>query len=140
VDNRGSGVGLNHGDTFTIDGVFVKENPWQWIIRKIRRQPRRLEMFTTMSWDARKDLLDRGFTAVENKVYEHFERGDIAAFLAYDVSSPYVVIIRLDRRMGDQVHSVDVLYPHWLDPALQLLDDKAYLERLHLNTSETLES
>jgi hypothetical protein len=87
-------------------------------------------MFTTMSWDARKDLLDRGFTAVDDRAYEHFERGDIAAFLAYDVSAPYVVIIRLDRRMGDHVHSVDVPYPHWLDPALQLLEEKNYAEKL----------
>jgi len=37
---------LNPGDTFTIEGVYVKENLWRWLLRKIRKQPRRLQSFT----------------------------------------------------------------------------------------------
>jgi len=83
-----------------------------------------------MSWDARKDLLDLGFKPVEGKEFERFERDGVIAHLAYQVTAPYVVTVRLDRKVEDKAYSVDVLYPHWLDVALQLLDEKAYAKKL----------
>lgn len=74
-----------------------------------------------MSWNARADLLERGFRPVENKSFERFERGDLVAYLAYDVLAPSVVMIRLDRKCGDQAYSATVLYPHWLDAAFTIL-------------------
>src|SRR4051794_39287759 len=78
-----------------------------------------------MSWDARRDLLEHGFRQIEVNDSERFERGDLVAYLDYEACPPYLVVVRLVRKLGEKVHSLDVLYPHWLDAALELLEERA---------------
>jgi hypothetical protein len=78
-----------------------------------------------MSWDARSDLLERGFKQCDGKDLERFERGDMVAYLDYDAFPPYVVTVRLVGKIGEKIHSLDVLSSRLLDTALEMLDERA---------------
>jgi len=86
-----------------------------------------------MSWNARKDLLERGFRQINENDSERFERGDMVAYLEYDAFPPYAVMVRLVCKLGEKVHSLDVLYPHWLDAALETLDEREKANQLREN-------
>jgi len=75
-----------------------------------------------MGWNARNDLLERGFRKIESREFERFERDGITAYLAYEVLAPQVALIRLSRGQ----HSVDVLSPQSLDLAIEILAAHQY--------------
>src|SRR3982750_866478 len=75
-----------------------------------------------MGWNARNDLLERGFRRIESREFERFERDGITAHLAYEVLAPQVALIRLSRGP----HSVDVLAPQSLDLAIEILAAHQY--------------
>jgi hypothetical protein len=77
-----------------------------------------------MSWNARKDLLERGFRQCDVNDSERFELGDMVAYLDYDAFPPYSVVVRINCKVGDKVHTLDVLSAHWLDTALEMLDER----------------
>jgi hypothetical protein len=83
-----------------------------------------------MSCNARSDLLERGFRQCDGNDAERFERGDLVAYLEYDASPPHAVTVRLVCKIGDKVHTLDVLYPHWLDAALETLEERACAKKL----------
>jgi hypothetical protein len=82
-----------------------------------------------MSCNAREDLLERGFRQIDESDSERFERGDLVAYLEYDAFPPYVVRVRLILKIGEKVHTLDVLNSRWLDTALEMLDERARAQK-----------
>ena len=82
-----------------------------------------------MSCNARSDLLERGFIQVDGNDSERFERGDLVAYLEYDAFPPYTVMVRLVLKIGDKVHTLDVLNSRLLDTALEMLNERVRAEK-----------
>jgi hypothetical protein len=82
-----------------------------------------------MSWNAREALLERGFMQIDGNDSERFERGDLVAYLEYDASPPYAVTVRLVCKIGEKVHTLDVLNSRLLDTALEMLNERVRAEK-----------
>jgi hypothetical protein len=55
---------------------------------------------------------------------------DMVAYLEYDAFPPHAVTVRLVCKIGEKVHTLDVLSSRWLDAALETLDKRACAKKL----------